>query len=246
MPSSPTSICRDCSSRAVNNGYCDQHQVNNERRLRKSMFDDYRADDKVRALYRCKRWQITRMKVLRRDVLCQSCKHQAATDVHHILNARLILDNYGTDAFYDIDRLMALCKACHSSTTAHECGWTGKTETKITTFGNRSNLTIVCGSDKTTTYVSTHKADDDLTWDYDAVMHEITGLPLHEGLQGAIGSVLAHRDQWLASTQYSKRHCWLIVSNPKAVIVEALQQAGAQVITMTTDEDECNASIVTQ
>ena len=223
-PSSPSTICRDCSSRAIKNGYCEKHQIHNERRLRKSTFDNYRSDDEVRKLYRCKRWQITRLKVIKRDVLCVSCRHRAGTEVDHILSARLVLDNYGTDEFYNIDRLQLLCHACHSAKTAHEVGWVGKKETKITTFGNRSNLTIVCGAD--TTYVEQHKADDDLVWDYDVIMADLTGLPMHQGLPGAVGSVLANRDQWIQATQYSKHHCWLTVSNSKAVIVTMLKEAG--------------------
>lgn len=84
-----------------------------------------------------------------------------------------------------------------------------------------------------------HKADDDLVWDYDVVMHEITGLPMHQGLQDAIGSVLANRDQWIRATEHTTKHCWLIVSNPNAGIVKMMAAAGADVVVMQTDEAEC-------
>jgi 5-methylcytosine-specific restriction endonuclease McrA len=46
------------------------------------------------------------------------CGHQAATTADHILSARLILDNFGLDAFYDSARLQGLCHDCHSIKTA--------------------------------------------------------------------------------------------------------------------------------
>lgn len=227
MPSSPGGICRSCNSRATANGYCDRHQDNKNESKRS--YDRYRADDPIRALYRCKRWKTVRLVVLRRDVLCQACGHQAATEVDHILSARLILDNFGIDAFYDKDRLQGLCHRCHSSKTTLESGWTGKKGTTLTDLGDRSTTTVVCGQAGSgkTTYVSEHKAPNDHVWDYDFVMVELTGLPTHQSLPGAVGSVLANRDQWIEATRYSSHQCWLIVSNPQAVIVQMLRDAGA-------------------
>jgi len=145
------------------------------------------------------------MVVLRRDVLCTSCGHQAATICDHILVARLVVDNFGVDAFYDPERLSGLCKTCHDKKTTHESGWCGKKATTLTvdTIGDRTNTTVVCGQAGSgkTTYVAEHAASNDSRWDYDDVMHVITGLPLHQGLPGAIGSVLADRDRWIAATQ---------------------------------------------
>jgi hypothetical protein len=70
-------------------------------------------------------------------------------------------------------------------------------------------------------------------------MQEITGLPLHEGLPNAVGSVLAKRDAFIESTAYSTHHVWIIVANPKAVIVKMLTDAGANLIAMDTPEDVC-------
>jgi len=75
----------------------------------------------------------------------------------------------------------------------------GKRGTKLVDVGDRRNTTVVCGQPGSgkTTYVERFKAPNDLTWDYDVVMADITGLPLHQFLPGAIGSVLAHRDAWI-------------------------------------------------
>lgn len=241
MPSALGRTCREasCSSRATVNGYCDRHQ--NSKRDQKRSFDRYRADDEIRKLYRCKRWQNVRLRVLRRDILCQACGHQAATECDHILSARIVLDNFGVDAFYDPARLQGLCHGCHSQKTTHESGWTGRKGTIITDLGDRSNTTVVCGpaGSGKTTYVAEHKAANDLVWDYDVIMADITGLPMHQSLPGAVGSVLADRDRWVEATRYSTNHCWLIVSNPQATIVQMMKDAGATLIVMDTTDDEC-------
>jgi hypothetical protein len=173
--------------------------------------------------------------------LCQSCGHQAATACDHILSARIIIDNFGIDAFYDIDRLQGLCHDCHSKKTAMESNWLGKRGTKIIDVGDRHNTTVVCGPPGSgkTTYVEQHKAATDLTWDYDDIMSTITGLPLHQELPGAVGSVLANRDAWVEATRYTSKRCWLIVMNPEATIVSMMRDAGAEVIVMNTPDDEC-------
>jgi hypothetical protein len=161
--------------------------------------------------------------------------------VDHILSARLVIDNFGVDAFYDPERCQGLCHACHSAKTSHESGWVHRTGTKLTELGDRRNTTVVCGQAGSgkTTYVAEHRADDDPVWDFDVVMQQITGLPIHQGMQGAIGSVLANRDQWVQATEHSTKHCWLIVSNPDAAIVKMMAAAGAQVIVMDTSDEEC-------
>ena len=108
-------------------------------------------------------------------------------------------------------------------------------------LGDRSNTTVVCGpaGSGKTTYVQQNMQPDDPVFDYDVVMAEITGLPMHEGLPGAIGSVLAQRGQFIEATAHSKQRVWIIVSNPKAVLVKMLRDAGATVVTMATPDDVC-------
>jgi predicted kinase len=152
-----------------------------------------------------------------------------------------VLDNFGLDEFYNPERLQGLCHRCHSQKTTHECNWTGKKGTTLKELGDRSNMTIVCGpaGSGKTTYVAEHQMPQDAVFDYDVVMAEITGVPLHQGLPGAVGSVLAQRDQWVEATRYSANHCWLIVSNEKAAIVTMLREAGATVVVIDTDDEEC-------
>lgn len=246
MPSAPTGICRDCASRAVTGSkYCARHQSDNSSKQHKRLYDRHRADDPTRALYRCKRWQATRTRVLSRDILCMACGYRVATECDHILSARLVLDNFGIDEFYSADRCQGLCHDCHSSKTAMESGFTGSKGTKLESLGDRTNTTVVCGpaASGKSTYVATHKEDDDKVWDYDVVMAELTGLPMHESLPGAIGSVLAHRDQWIQATEHCKHHCWLIVSNQLSSVVQMMREAGATIIVMDTPNDVCKARL---
>jgi 5-methylcytosine-specific restriction endonuclease McrA len=242
MPSLPSRLCRDCQSRAIEgSAYCARHQQDNNATRSRSLYDAYRADDPIRKLYRNKRWQATRQKVLSRDILCRSCGHRAATEVDHILSARLIVDNFGVQAFYDPARLQGLCHGCHSSKTAIESGFTGEKGTRLGDLGDRSNTTVItgpAGSGKSS-YVEQHKQPNDHVFDYDVAMQQLTGLPMHEGMPDAAGSVLALRDQFIQRTQYSKHHVWLVIANRNSGIVKALEQAGARVIEMATPADEC-------
>lgn len=126
MPSSPLGLC-ECGRRATQGRYCADHQTKNQATEYKRLFDHYRADDPIRALYRCKRWTGpygTRLTVLRRDILCVECGHQAAKVAdHHPLSARQIVEQYGVDAFYDVDRSRALCIECHNRSTATREGF---------------------------------------------------------------------------------------------------------------------------
>jgi hypothetical protein len=174
------------------------------------------------------------------------CGHRAATEVDHTPRARIILDEFGADEFFAESRLTSLCHGCHSVKTKHELGFVrGGTNLKPDQLGDRLNLTIICGQAGCgkSTYVEQHKAAHDQTWDYDVIMSDITGLPIHQGLPGAIGSVLAARDAWVEATRYYPAHCWLIVTNPKAEIVKMLSEAGAEVIVMDTPDDVCAARL---
>ena len=241
-PSSPGSLCLDCQRRALpGTRYCQDHQVNNQAREKRHLYDAFGRDEELRPLYRCKRWETTRQRVLRRDILCRMCGHKASTEVDHVLRARLVLDNFGLDEFYNIDRLQGLCHDCHSMKTAHESGWAGSKGTRLDNLSNRSNTTVVCGQacSGKSTYVEQHRQQDDVCWDYDEVMARITGLPLHQSLQGAIGSVLADRDNFILGTATCEYRVWIICANPQAHIVKLLSEAGASVVTMQTPDDEC-------
>src|SRR5271163_4261277 len=118
MPTSPATLCRDCSRRAVTEGYCADHQTQNRAAEHKIAFDRNRdQNDPIRKLYKCQRWQRTRHVVMRRDLLCCECGYRAATECDHVIKARVILEKFGIDAFYDPNRCQGLCHQCHSIKT---------------------------------------------------------------------------------------------------------------------------------
>lgn len=131
MPTSPVSICRDCSSRALpGSSYCQAHTHDNAAAAYKRLYGRIQNEDPIRKLYQCKRWKEgTRLAVLHRDPLCCLCGHKASTVAdHHPLTAREIVEQFGDAAFYDASRCQGLCSSCHSR----------KTATEDSTFANRS------------------------------------------------------------------------------------------------------------
>ena len=239
-PSSPASLCRDCSSRAINNTpYCLAHQEKNNASESKTLFDRYRADDPVRKLYRVPRWQGTRNVVLGRDILCKMCGHKASTDVDHIISARVVLQEFGLSEFYNPTRCQGLCHKCHSAKTAIECGFAGSKGTAIAQeeLGDCTNITVVCGlpGSGKTYYVSTHKQPDDMVFDYDVQMAVSTGKDMHEGVDGAVKSILAQRDAFIRDAIWSRRKAWVIISRVDALLTKRLRNAGAAVIDLQVD-----------
>src|ERR1700734_4459732 len=104
MPTSPATICRDCSKRAlIGTSYCGEHQIENAAAEYKALYQQNKSDDPLNKLYRCRRWtKGTRFIVLRRDPLCVICGHKASHSVdHHPLNARDIVAQFGINEFYN-------------------------------------------------------------------------------------------------------------------------------------------------
>lgn len=122
IPFHTARLCRNCSSRAVQgSSYCAKHQTNPYSAEHKRLYDQNRADDPVRALYRTQRWQATRNTVLRRDVLCVECGHRAATVAdHHPMEAREIVERLGEAEFFNPDRCRGCCKQCHDMKTGKD------------------------------------------------------------------------------------------------------------------------------
>jgi hypothetical protein len=154
-----------------------------------------------------------------------------------------VVDNFGINEFYNPQRLQGLCHECHSSKTSFECGWQGTrgTSTKLEELTNRENTTVVCGpaASGKTTYVEQNKQPNDLVWDYDVVMSEVTGLPVHQHTPDAVGSVLALRDQFINRTALCPHHVWIIVTNPRSAVVKLLRDSGARVVVLDTPDTVC-------
>jgi 5-methylcytosine-specific restriction endonuclease McrA len=116
MPTSPSSLCRMCSSRAIEGRkYCSVHATTSDDVTTASRhWSEYRKDDPVRKLYKTTRWKNVRLLVLRRDPLCLLCGYHASTVGDHFpLSAHELVAMLGKDAFFDVSRIRGLCAPCH-------------------------------------------------------------------------------------------------------------------------------------
>lgn len=126
MPNAPSRLCLDCTRKAINDTkYCADHQVKNKAADYKLLYDRYRANDPIRALYKKRRWlKGTKLIVSKRDPLCVECGHRATKVIdHHPLEAREIVARFGVDEFYNPERCRGLCKQCHDIKTATTTGF---------------------------------------------------------------------------------------------------------------------------
>ena len=133
MPTSPVSMCRDCTSRVLpGTSYCAEHQQNNNAVAYKQT--SRIINDTTYHLYRCTRWTGpygSRLQVLRRDPLCCLCGHRASKIAdHHPMTAREVVAQFGISAFYDLTRLRGLCASCHSSKEAKQTGFASPSHTR--------------------------------------------------------------------------------------------------------------------
>src|SRR5581483_1009480 len=103
-----------CPKLATANGRCEQHQAVT------ANWDRERKRDAIALLYGTARWQATRAIVLIRDLLCKNCGIRRSTDCDHVERARLIVQKYGVDGFFDPARCQGLCHKCHSIKTSTE------------------------------------------------------------------------------------------------------------------------------
>lgn len=94
------------------------------RRLR---IDSERANDPIRKLYRSPAWRKLRQVVIQRDWVCKHCGAERVVIADHIVRARKYIDQHGgdQDAFFDLSNIEGLCKPCHDTKTARECGFAG-------------------------------------------------------------------------------------------------------------------------
>lgn len=100
----PLKVCLEprCPSFAVYRGRCALHSRQRDKTI-------HRAG---RALYKSKRWQILRRRVLFEQPLCDC--GELATDVDHIV----AIEDGG--AQWSRDNLKAMCGSCHSAKTRRE------------------------------------------------------------------------------------------------------------------------------
>jgi 5-methylcytosine-specific restriction endonuclease McrA len=242
-PSSASRQCVDCSRRATEGKYCENHQTKNNASDSRREADAFRNQDSVRKLYKSRRWQVTRTLVLMHDILCRSCGNQASTQVDHVVSARCVLEELGIDEFFNPARCQGLCASCHSRKTAFEVwGWTASGETTITADelgDNCTNVTVVCGLPGVgkSHYVATHAQEGDLAFDWDHEMLLATGREMHSSsANGTLQSMLVQRDSFVRKARWCTCPAWIIIARRDAALVGLLERAGATVILLETEE----------
>ena len=203
-----------------------------------------------RKWYKTARWQALRLEVLARDLYtCQatgallSGKHPAPNSpvVDHIEPHR------GDPAkFWDIANLRSVAKHWHDSIKqSMERG--GRAATHPDWLKpSIIPLTIVCGPPASgkTTYVQQHAAPGDLIIDIDAIVAEMSGVPMHGWDRDRwLNPALFRRNDMLGSLSRQSPHtaAWLIVGEPRAEKRQWWQDAlkPTDIIVIETPEGEC-------
>lgn len=120
----PNAFARPCSFAGCKNTaparFCPAHA-----QLVAKEFDRQRRSDPVRRLYFTSRWAHVRLSVLARDPICLVCRQVASAEADHIVPAQEWVRSHAGNIgdFFDEANLQGLCKSCHSSKTARECGF---------------------------------------------------------------------------------------------------------------------------
>jgi 5-methylcytosine-specific restriction endonuclease McrA len=203
------------------------HRATDERSLDRRRL----ADTETRKLHKTARWQRLRWSILVRDEFtCQTCRRVEGD------TSKLVCDHVEPHRG-DVEKFWAgpfqtLCKPCHDGQkqkeeiAARAAGldvYGGKPASPRPDWLRPSliPLTIVCGAPASgkSHYVREHARPGDLVLDLDAIVHELSGEPMHSW----------SRDRWLAmalrkrnamlgelSKQPAWPAAWLIVSEPKA------------------------------
>lgn len=132
---------------------------------------------------------------------------------HHPLSRKQLIDaGLNPD---DPNAGRGLCKPCHDRETAtnQPGGWAIHAKRPT----NRNALVIAgppCAGKNT--YIERHRQPGDVLIDYDEIMAERTGLPLHQHDPAWAERVQSEYDQRVAMLLDSEHHGWIITASPFA------------------------------
>ncbi|WP_326659602.1 AAA family ATPase [Streptomyces sp. NBC_00385] len=227
MPSRPPSRCTSCGTRRDARGNCPNCRPASQRKAAHT-----RAD--WRWVYDDKRWPPLRDQVLSEEALCRAGCGRPPGVVDHIRPHR------GDEQLaFDRANLQAMCKPCHDSKTAVETGFAGGGPKRLAP----AKVTLVCGppcSGKTT-YVRDRAQPGDLVVDWDALAQALGSphpwdhpAPLTPFIAEARDAVTARLGR-----SHAVENAWLIATAPRDADRQRLAPAGATVVVLATDEDEC-------
>lgn len=165
------------------------------------------ADNDYLKFYRSTAWKRKRQEVLDRDYgLCQRCGMDAEL-VDHIIPSK---DDWSDRL--NADNLQSLCRPCHRIKTKRE--WM-KHHKGMTRY---MDINIVCGlpGSGKTTYVKHHMTENDLIYDYDSLMHSLSGLPMQQSNHDIHDYIMLFFDQMLRKLKAEKafNNVWIIRTLP--------------------------------
>lgn len=102
----PTRLCSEprCPHPATYRGRCPNHARTNDRAINRA----------GHSIYRTRRWQLLRRRVLYEQPICAGCDNELAVDVDHII----AIEDGG--APWARNNLQGLCVPCHSRKTRRE------------------------------------------------------------------------------------------------------------------------------
>lgn len=227
MPRRPASRCTACGTRKDPSGRCSTCKPARARTSGQNRKD-------WRWVYDDKRWPPLRDQVLSEEAVCSCGCGRPPTVVDHIRPHR------GDEQLaFDRANLQAMTKTCHDSKTAHETGFAGHGVKRLT----QTTVTLVCGppcSGKTT-YVRDRAQPGDLVVDWDALAQAL-GSPHPWDHPAALTPFIAEaRDAVTArlGRSHQVERAWLIATAPRDADRQRLAPAGASVVVLATEEDEC-------
>lgn len=164
-------------------------------------------DDEYIKFYHSTAWKHKRQEILERDYgLCQRCGAEAQL-VDHIIPSK---DDWSDRL--NSDNLQSLCRSCHKVKTKRE--WM-KHHKGMTRY---MDIDVVCGlpGSGKTTYVKRHMTEHDLIYDYDSLMHSLSGLPMQQTNHDIHDYIMLFFDQMLRKlkSEQTFNHVWIIRTLP--------------------------------
>ena len=96
------------------------------------------------------------------------------------------------------------------------------------------------------TYVRERKGDNDLIFDFDFLMEDLSGLDIYDRNDSLIEYLVNFRSLIIdrLNTESRLDTAWLIVSYPSDELREKLDALGAEYVLMDTDQETCRQRII--
>lgn len=233
----PTLAKRPCTVNGcpelVDRGRCPAHEAQRQRQQ-----DQQRGSSASRGYDR--RWRLARDIWLAQHPLCTDPyklhprRYVAANVVDHIVPHR------GDPVkFWDRTNWQSLCTPCHGHKTCQEQHFSQPTQSR-----RQGRVYLVygppCGGKST--YVENHRAAGDLVIDYDIIMSQMSGRPIHDhdsALHEAVQSRWNNDVRCVSSSDFAGT-AWIITAAPYPDMIQRIaREARAETIRIDPGVDTC-------